>query len=163
MLKETLSFRRSFFPLFMSELSKLSLYFFPSGFAPGMDPTSSHQQQFGNGSIQISPIAPTLQPSSVPFYLQQDLEALRRVSEQYPSPAVSQQTSPSNGVQRTSPESAAQSLSQRPRRNRAERSSRKLSLDPYTKLKVEKLEVVSALVFLFVCSPFLSCNILNPN
>lgn len=158
-----MSFRRSFFPLFMSELSKLSLYFFPSGFAPGMDPTSSHQQQFGNGSIQISPIAPTLQPSSVPFYLQQDLEALRRVSEQYPSPAVSQQTSPRNGVQRTSPESAAQSLSQRPRRNRADRSSRKLSLDPYTKLKVEKLEVVSALVFLFVCSPFLSCNILNPN
>lgn len=113
-----------------------------------MDPTSQHQ--FANGSIQISPIAPTLQPSSVPFYLQQDLEALRRVSEQYPSPAISQQTSPRNGTQRTSPESPGQLLAgQRPRRSRTDRSSRKLSLDPYTKLKVEKLEVVS-IILLFI-------------
>lgn len=94
------------------------------------------QQQQPNETI--SPIAPSLQPSSVPFYLQQDLEALRRVSEQYPSSTT--QSTPRNG--NSSPETQIQ----RQRRNRIDRSSRKLSLDPYTKIKVEKLEVVSVII-----------------
>lgn len=111
-----------------------SIVFFSAGYHSIV---ASYQQP----NETISPIAPSLQPSSVPFYLQQDLEALRRVSEQYPSSGT--QANPprdTNGTPTTS-------ILQKQRRTRA-RSSRKLSLDPYTKIKVEKLEVVNFIIFI---------------
>ncbi|KAK3736396.1 hypothetical protein QZH41_017920 [Actinostola sp. cb2023] len=106
-----------------------------NGYNPGIPP-SSYPQHNGYPNETISPIGPSLQPSSVPFYLQQDLDALRRISEQYPSAGT--HSSPRDNHASPGPPTT---LSQRQRRTRADRSSRKLSLDPYTKIKVEKLEV----------------------
>lgn len=92
------------------------------------------------GSLHISPVQTTFEPSSVPYYLQQDLEALHRVSQQqYASPPLSQPSSPAGQGSLLTTQSAG---NLRPKRHG--RGSWKLSLDPYTRLRVEKLEVVSS-------------------
>ena len=101
--------------------------------------TQPHQLPLG--SLQISPVQTTFEPSSVPYYLQQDLEALHRVSQQYAaSPPVSQQLSLAGQGSLLTTQSAGS-----PRVKGHGRGSRRLSLDPHTKLRVEKLEVVSLL------------------
>lgn len=90
-------------------------------------------------SLHISPIQTAFEPSSVPYYLQQDLEALHRVSRQYASPPLSQQSSPEGQGSLLTTQSAGGSRAKRHGRN-----SRRLSLDPHTRLSVEKLEVVSS-------------------
>ncbi|KAJ7371825.1 hypothetical protein OS493_023166 [Desmophyllum pertusum] len=55
-------------------------------------------QQLPIGSLHISPVQTSFEPSSVPYYLQQDLEALQRVSQQYASPPLGQQSSPSQSM-----------------------------------------------------------------
>lgn len=95
-------------------------------------------QQLPLGSLHISPVQTAFEPSSVPYYLQQDLEALQRVSQQQASPLLSQQSSPS-------PVNSQQSLLTTAaggvRAKRNGRGSRRLSLDPHTKLRVDRLEV----------------------
>ena len=110
----------------------------PSGAGPTVAVTQPHQLPIG--SLHISPVQTPFEPSSVPYYLQQDLEALHRVSQQYASPPLSQQSSPSpvNGQQ-----SLLTTTAGGVRAKRNARGSRRLSLDPHTKLRVEKLEVVS--------------------
>ena len=91
-------------------------------------------------SLHISPVQPKSEHQSVPYYLQQDLEALHRVSQQQISPSfLSQQSSLGGPVSllTTPPPNGG------PRTKRYGRGSRRLSLDPHTKLRVEKLEVVS--------------------
>lgn len=90
-------------------------------------------------SLHISPIQTAFEPSSVPYYLQQDLEALHRVSRQYASSPLSQQSSPEGQGSLLTTQSAGGSRAKRHGRN-----SRRLSLDPHTRLSVEKLEVVSS-------------------
>ena len=120
----------------------------------GAGPTvlGTQPQHLPLGSLHISPVQTAFQPSSVPYYLQQDLEALLRVSQQHASPSLSQQSSPSpvNGQQ-----SLLTTTAGGVRAKRNGRGSRRLSLDPHTKLKVNRLEVVSlylSFVFLFLPS-----------
>lgn len=107
----------------------------------GAGPTAVIQpQQLPLSSLHISPVQTAFEPSSVPFYLQQDLEALQRVAQQYASPPSGQQSSPRPVNEQQSlltTTAAAGSI----RARRHGRGSRRLSLDPHTKLKVEKLEV----------------------
>ena len=110
----------------------------------GAGPSAPTQpQQLPLSSLQISPVQTAFEQSSVPYYLQQDLEALQRVAQQYASPPPGQQSSPSpvNGQQSLLTTTAAAGSI---RAKRHGRGSRRLSLDPNTKLKVEKLEVVSS-------------------
>lgn len=89
-------------------------------------------------SLHISPVQPKSEHQSVPYYLQQDLEALHRVSQQQISPSfLSQQSSLGGPVSLLTipPPNGG------PRTKRYGRGSRRLSLDPHTKLRVEKLEV----------------------
>lgn len=119
---------------------------FPSGAGPTV--LGTQPQQLPLGSLHISPVQTAFEPSSVPYYLQQDLEALQRVSQQYASPSLSQQSSPSpvNGQQ-----SLLTTTAGGVRAKRNGRGSRRLSLDPHTKLRVERLEVVSPhLPFVFL-------------
>lgn len=93
------------------------------------------------GSLHISPVQPTFEPQSVPYYLQQDLEALQRVSQQHTSASsLSQQTSPRSQTSLLTTPSSPRNGGLRGKR--LERNGRRLSLDPYTRLRVEKLEVV---------------------
>ena len=93
------------------------------------------------GSLHISPVQPTFEPQSVPYYLQQDLEALQRVSQQHTSASsLSQQTSPRSQTSLLTTPSSPHNGGLRAKR--LERNGRRLSLDPYTRLRVEKLEVV---------------------
>ena len=122
----------------------------PLGAAPAV--LGTQPQHLALGSLHISPVQTAFQPSSVPYYLQQDLEALHRVSQQHASPSLSQQSSPSpvNGQQ-----SLLTTTAGGVRAKRNGRGSRRLSLDPHTKLKVNRLEVVSlylSFVFLFLPS-----------
>lgn len=81
------------------------------------------------------------EPSSVPYYLQQDLDNLRRVTQRYATPDLPA-LQPSSSVvaeNRVSPHTPGVTT----RLGRQARNGRRLSLDPYTRLKVEKLEVVS--------------------
>ena len=114
----------------------------------GAEPSvlGTQPQRLPLGSLHISPVQTAFEPSSVPYYLQQDLEALQRVSQQHAAPSLSQQSSPSpvNGQQ-----SLVTTTAGGVRAKRNGRGSRRLSLDPHTKLKVEKLEVVSLFVFFF--------------
>lgn len=108
------------------------------------------------GSLHISPVQTAFEPSSVPYYLQQDLEALQRVSQQHAAPSLSQQSSPRpvNGQQ-----SLVTTTAGGVRAKRNGRGGRRLSLDPHTKLKVEKLEVVSLYrSFVFFSFPQRSVN-----
>ncbi|XP_048589179.1 uncharacterized protein LOC116604619 isoform X2 [Nematostella vectensis] len=107
-----------------------------NGLGPGRSQYNQSLHYSLPSTFQISPVTPSLQPSSVPFYLQQDLEALGRISQ----PRVSPQSRPLASGQQVSPE-GQQLVSGRPRQSRQERNGRRLSLDPYTRLKVEKLEV----------------------
>lgn len=92
------------------------------------------------GSLHISPVQPTFEPQSVPYYLQQDLEALQRVSQQHTSASsLSQQTSPRSQTSLLTTPSSPRNGGLRAKR--LERNGRRLSLDPYTRLRVEKLEV----------------------
>lgn len=121
--------------------------------ALGSQPVANHGSSYvGNGigppvvgtqlsqlpleSLHISPVQTAFEPSSVPYYLQQDLEALNRVSQQYASPPLSQQLSPNGQGSLLTTQSPGS-----PRSKRHGRGSRRLSLDPYTRLRVEKLEV----------------------
>ena len=113
--------------------------FFVSFLGAGSPVTGAQPHQLPLGSLHISPVQTAFEPSSVPYYLQQDLEALHRISQQYASP-------PDSVGQGSLLTTHAQS-SGSPRVKRHGRGSRRLSLDPYTKLRVEKLEVVSS-----VCS-----------
>ncbi|PFX33455.1 Syntaxin-binding protein 4 [Stylophora pistillata] len=62
----------------------------------GAGPSAPTQpQQLPLSSLQISPVQTAFEQSSVPYYLQQDLEALQRVAQQYTSPPPGQQSSPS--------------------------------------------------------------------
>ncbi|RMX46979.1 hypothetical protein pdam_00011922 [Pocillopora damicornis] len=107
----------------------------------GAGPTAVIQpQQLPLSSLHISPVQTAFEPSSVPFYLQQDLEALQRVAQQHASPPSGQQSSPRPVNEQQSlltTTAAAGSI----RARRHGRGSRRLSLDPHTKLRVEKLEV----------------------
>lgn len=110
----------------------------------GSPVAGAQPHQLPLGSLHISPVQTAFEPSSVPYYLQQDLEALHRVSQQYASPPLSQQ---SNSVVQGSLLTTHAQSSVSPRVKRHGRGSRRLSLDPYTKLRVEKLEVVSSICF----------------
>ena len=118
------------------------------GTVPAVIGNHSQPPQFAPGPLQISPVGPSLQatyePSSVQYYLQQDLEALRRVSQQNTPPSLGQQSNPNSGQQLLL---ATHSTGGRGmnRHQRNMRNSRRLSLDPHTRLKVEKLEVVGLL------------------
>jgi len=123
----------------------------------GAEPTvlGTQPQHLPLGSLHISPVQTAFEPSSVPFYLQQDLEALQRVSQQHAAPSLRQQSSPSpvNGQQ-----SLVTTTAGGVRAKRNGRGSRRLSLDPHTKLKVEKLEVVSLYVICIFFFPQRSVN-----
>lgn len=118
--------------------------FFVSFLGAGSPITGAQPHQLPLGSLHISPVQTAFEPSSVPYYLQQDLEALHRISQQYASPPLSLQ---SDSVGQGSLLTTHAQSSGSPRVKRHGRGSRRLSLDPYTKLRVEKLEVVSS-----VCS-----------
>lgn len=122
----------------------------------GAEPTvlGTQPQHLPLGSLHISPVQTAFEPSSVPYYLQQDLEALQRVS-QHAAPSLRQQSSPSpvNGQQ-----SLVTTTAGGVRAKRNGRGSRRLSLDPHTKLKVEKLEVVSLYVICIFFFPQRSVN-----
>jgi len=105
----------------------------------GQPVAGAQVHQLPVGSLHISPVQTTFEPSSVPYYLQQDLEALHRVSQQHASPPFSQQSSPNGQASLLTTQSAGS-----PRTKRHGRGSRRLSLDPHTRLRVEKLEVVSS-------------------
>lgn len=110
---------------------------FPANGA-GSPVTGAQPHQLPLGSLHISPVQAAFEPSSVPYYLQQDLEALHRISQQYASPPLSLQ---SDSVGQGSLLTTHAQSSGSPRVKRHGRGSRRLSLDPYTKLRVEKLEV----------------------
>ena len=118
--------------------------FFVSFLEAGSPVPGAQSHQLPLGSLHISPVQTAFEPSSVPYYLQQDLEALHRISQQYASPPLSLQ---SDSVGQGSLLTTHAQSSGSPRVRRHGRGSRRLSLDPYTKLRVEKLEVVSS-----VCS-----------
>lgn len=118
--------------------------FFVSFLGAGSPVPGAQSHQLPLGSLHISPVQTAFEPSSVPYYLQQDLEALHRISQQYASPPLSLQ---SDSVGQGSLLTTHAQSSGSPRVKRHGRGSRRLSLDPYTKLRVEKLEVVSS-----VCS-----------
>ena len=118
--------------------------FFVSFLGAGSPVPGAQSHQLPLGSLHISPVQTAFEPSSVPYYLQQDLEALHRISQQYSSPPLSLQ---SDSVGQGSLLTTHAQSSGSPRVKRHGRGSRRLSLDPYTKLRVEKLEVVSS-----VCS-----------
>lgn len=118
--------------------------FFVSFLGAGSPVTGAQPHQLPLGSLHISPVQTAFEPSSVPYYLQQDLEALHRISQQYALPPLSLQ---SDSVGQGSLLTTHAQSSGSPRVKRHGRGSRRLSLDPYTKLRVEKLEVVSS-----VCS-----------
>lgn len=118
--------------------------FFVSFLEAGFPVPGAQSHQLPLGSLHISPVQTAFEPSSVPYYLQQDLEALHRISQQYASPPLSLQ---SDSVGQGSLLTTHAQSSGSPRVKRHGRGSRRLSLDPYTKLRVEKLEVVSS-----VCS-----------
>lgn len=106
------------------------------------------------GSLHISPVQPTFEPQSVPYYLQQDLEALQRVSQQHTSASsLSQQTSPRSQTSLLTTPSSPRNGGLRAKR--LERNGRRLSLDPYTRLRVEKLEVVGLTIYwvVFILDP----------
>ena len=116
--------------------------FFVSFLGAGSPVPGAQPRQLPLGSLHISPVQTAFEPSSVPYYLQQDLEALHRISQQYASPPLSLQSdSVGQGSLLTTHAQSAGS----PRVKRHGRGSRRLSLDPYTKLRVEKLEVVSSM------------------
>ena len=116
--------------------------FFVSFLGAGSPVPGAQPQQLPLGSLHISPVQTAFEPSSVPYYLQQDLEALHRISQQYASPPLSLQ---SDSVGQGSLLTTHAQSSGSPRVKRLGRGSRRLSLDPYTKLRVEKLEVVSSM------------------
>jgi len=107
-----------------------------AGNGAGQPVAGAQVHQLPVGSLHISPVQTTFEPSSVPYYLQQDLEALHRVSQQHASPPFSQQSSPNGQASLLTTQSAGS-----PRTKRHGRGSRRLSLDPHTRLRVEKLEV----------------------
>lgn len=116
--------------------------FFVSFLGAGSPVPGAQPHQLPLGSLHISPVQTAFEPSSVPYYLQQDLEALHRISQQYASPPLSLQ---SDAVGQGSLLTTHAQSSGSPRVKRNGRGSRRLSLDPYTKLRVEKLEVVSSM------------------
>lgn len=116
--------------------------FFVSVLGAGSPVPGAQPLQLPLGSLHISPVQTAFEPSSVPYYLQQDLEALHRISQQYASPPLGLQ---SDSVGQGSLLTTHAQSSGSPRVKRHGRGSRRLSLDPYTKLRVEKLEVVSSM------------------
>lgn len=118
--------------------------FFVSFLGAGSPVPGAQPHQLPLGSLHISPVQTVFEPSSVPYYLQQDLEALHRISQQYASPPLSLQ---SDSVGQGSLLTTHAQSSGSPRVKRHGRGSRRLSLDPYTKLRVEKLEVVSSICY----------------